>query len=72
MTLTITEQGEECAERSIAVHSRAVRWGNDGVGLQFILTNPEDKRRGRQPQVVDGLDKKALDRFLRQLQNGKS
>jgi len=72
MTLTITEQGEECMERSIAVHSRAVRWGSDGVGLQFILTNPEDKRRGRQPQVVDGLDKKALDRFLRQLQNGKS
>jgi hypothetical protein len=71
MTLTRTDCGEECAERSIAVHSRAVRWGNDGVGLQFVLANPQDIRRGRQVPIVDGLDKRELERFLRQLQNSK-
>jgi hypothetical protein len=71
MTLSRTDCGEECAERSIAVHSRAVRWGNDGVGLQFILASPQDARRGRQVPVVDGLDKRELERFLRLLQNGK-
>jgi hypothetical protein len=71
MTLTITDQGEECAERSIAVHTRAVRWGNDGVGLQFVLSGPEDKRKGRQFSLVDGLDKRALERFLRQIQDGR-
>jgi hypothetical protein len=71
MTLSRTDCGEECAERSIAVHSRAVRWGSDGVGLQFILASPQDARRGLQTPIVDGLDKRELDRFLRQLQNGK-
>jgi hypothetical protein len=70
MTLAL-KGGEECAERSIAVHSRAVRWGADGVGLQFVLANAQNKRRGRQVPVVDELDKRDLDRFLRQLQNGK-
>ena len=72
MTLILTDQGEECAERSIAVHSRAVRWGSDGVGLQFILASPDDKRRGRHAPVVSGLDKRELDRFLRQLQRVRS
>ena len=72
MTLVATERGEECAERSIAVHSRAVRWGNDGVGLQFILASAEEKRRGQQGPIVSGLDKRELDRFLRQLDNGRS
>lgn len=71
MTLTRTDCGEECAERSIAVHSRAVRWGNDGVGLQFVLAQHQDKSRGRNVPIVDGLDKREIDRFLRQLQNGK-
>jgi len=39
MTLQDTKDGEESVEHSISVHSRAVRWGNDGVGLQFI---PQD------------------------------
>ncbi|MGD0902302.1 MAG: hypothetical protein ABR924_05090 [Terracidiphilus sp.] len=71
MTLTRTDRGEECAERSISVHSRAVRWGNDGVGLQFVLANEQEKRLGRHVPVVDGLDKRDLERFLRLFQNGR-
>jgi hypothetical protein len=71
--MTLARKGcEECAERSIAVHSRAVRWGADGVGLQFVLANSQYKRRGRQVALVDELDKRDLDRFLRQLQTGKA
>jgi hypothetical protein len=71
MTLTRTDRGEECAERSISVHSRAVRWGNDGVGLQFVLANEQEKRLGRHVPVVDGLDKRELERFLRLFQSGR-
>jgi len=58
MTLQRTEDGEEVSERSISVLSRAVRWGEDGVGLQFILPKNQD------PQRNDGADRKALERFL--------
>jgi hypothetical protein len=70
--MTITQTGSEVqsAERSISVHSRAVRWGNDGVGLQFVVANSQNKRQGQNP-VVDGVDKKELDRFLRLFQRNK-
>jgi hypothetical protein len=61
MTLQNTSAGEEVAERTICVHSRAVRWGKDGVGLQFVLqTNRND------PSMA-AADRKALDRFLQRL-----
>jgi len=70
MTLQKTANGEESAERAISVHTRAVRWGKDGVGLQFIL--PDDKAATNEPsRLADGVDRKELERFLRQLNKGK-
>lgn len=71
MTLQNTLAGEEIAERSISVLSRAVRWGNDGVGLQFVLNEEghSDKAKGTR---LDGVDRQELDRFLRVLLKGKS
>jgi hypothetical protein len=69
MTLQRTDLGEESQERSISVHSRAVRWGNDGVGLQFILKNSPAMGPGKSP-LVDAVDKKELDRFLEKLRRG--
>jgi uncharacterized membrane protein (UPF0127 family) len=66
MTLQRGDLGEEMAERSIAVQSRAVRWGSDGVGLQFILPDEQDRRRGNGP-ILDAADKKEFERFLGQL-----
>jgi hypothetical protein len=65
MTLQETD-GDESAERSISVHSRAVRWGNDGVGLQFI---PQDAPEARKALNVlaHGVDKKELEQFLDRL-----
>ena len=65
MTLQETD-GEESAEHSISVHSRAVRWGNDGVGLQFIPQDAPEARKGLN-ELVHGVDKKELDQFLERL-----
>jgi hypothetical protein len=68
MTLQNTQAGEEIAERSISVLSRAVRWGNDGVGLQFVLNENDEagKSNGKALQL-DGVNKKELERFLRNI-----
>ena len=71
MTLQSTQAGEEMAERSISVLSRAVRWGNDGVGLQFVLSDEENPRNGKDSHM-DGVNKKELARFLQELLNGKT
>jgi hypothetical protein len=65
MTLQRTDDGDEITERSVAVLSRAVRWGEDGVGLQFILPKAGDARRS------DGVDKKTLEKFLNGLRKPK-
>jgi hypothetical protein len=70
MTLQRTEVGEAKMERSISVHSRAVRWGNDGVGLQFILKSAVSLGQGR-GALVDAVDKKELERFLGDLKRGR-
>jgi hypothetical protein len=64
MTLQRNDLGEEMAERSISVQTRAVRWGSDGVGLQFILAGEQD--RGGAP-IQDAARKKEFERFLEQL-----
>jgi hypothetical protein len=69
MTLQHEEGGESSVERSIAVHSRAVRWGNDGVGLQFILQDSAADLGGSQVQAAG---KRELDQFLSRLRQGKS
>jgi hypothetical protein len=61
MTLQNSAFGEEVAERTICVHSRAVRWGKDGVGLQFVL------QKDMADPSMGAADRKALDRFLHRL-----
>ena len=65
MTLQNTADGEEVAERTICVHSRAVRWGKDGVGLQFVLQNNSGD------PLMAAADRKALDKFLQRLRKTK-
>jgi len=66
MTLQKSESGEEAKERSISVHSRAVRWGADGVGMQFVLADDEDVQSGKLP-LTDAASKEDFNRFLQQL-----
>ena len=72
MTLQKTQAGEEIAERSISVLSRAVRWGNDGVGLQFVLNQDEGNSGKAKGTQIDGVNRNDLARFLQELLNGKA
>jgi hypothetical protein len=65
MTLQNSEFGEEAKERTVCVHSRAIRWGKDGVGLQFVLKDEASD------VTMAAADRKALDRFLTRLRIGK-
>jgi hypothetical protein len=66
MTLQRASDGEANVEKSISVHSRAVRWGNDGVGLQFVPKDDPVARKGLN-ELVNGVSKRELDQFLEQL-----
>lgn len=66
ITLQRTDCGKEVAERTIAVQSRAVRWGPDGVGLRFILSDDEDERQG-EPPISDAAGRKDINHFLKLL-----
>jgi len=63
MTLQEKRDAEESSSRSISVQSKAVRWGNDGVGLEFVLPDTNDRRRG-QSLLEDGVDRRTLEKFL--------
>jgi hypothetical protein len=69
MTLQKREMNGESTERSISVQSKAVRWGEDGVGLEFVLPDGKDRRRG-QNLLEDGADRKSLERFLQGFHSG--
>jgi hypothetical protein len=65
MTLQNNAFGDEVEERTICVHSRAIRWGKDGVGLQFVL------QQESKDLAVAAADRKALDRFLERLRKSQ-
>lgn len=65
MTLQATEMGEEVQERTLCVHCRAVRWGKDGVGLQFVVQKDDGD------PTMAAADRKALDRFLQRLKKSR-
>jgi hypothetical protein len=66
MTLQKSNDGEVIVEKSVSVHCRAVRWGNDGVGLQFVPLDDPDAHKGLN-ELVNGASKKDLDQFLENL-----
>jgi hypothetical protein len=68
MTLQNNERLEDGSEQTIAVQARAVRWGEDGVGLAFVLPDAKNSRHGREV-MENGADQKALDEFLSRFQS---
>jgi Uncharacterized ACR, COG1430 len=66
--MTLTDSTEPTAERSITVNATAMRWGNDGVGLQFVLKNQGDQRHV-QMTGVESIDKKQLEQFLQHIRD---
>jgi uncharacterized membrane protein (UPF0127 family) len=70
MTLQREGEIEKAEERLVAVQTRAVRWGPDGVGLQFVLPEEKDLRRGNKP-LLDAASRQDFERFLKQLTKKK-
>lgn len=68
MTLTRQGKGQEPTKRSITVLAKSVRWGNDGVGLEFVVE--ATKSRNGQPSALDGADSEVLAHFLKSLGEG--
>lgn len=68
LTLTRKERGLFGTENSISVQARAVRWGNDGVGLQFAAGEPQSP--GHLPGG-EGANRRQLDEFLRFLKGSE-
>ena len=44
--MTLTDRHEPTMERSLTLNATVMRWGNDGVGLRFVLQNPKERGRG--------------------------
>lgn len=65
ITLTKTLDDGPRAERSITALATAVRWGDDGVGLEFVR-NTAKKARRREPLPSDGADGEQLGQFVEQ------
>jgi hypothetical protein len=69
--MTLTDREEPTVEHAITVHARVVRWGNDGVGLQFVLrgvANPD----AEEIPLENGADKTQLDQFLGRVRRGNA
>jgi hypothetical protein len=71
MTLCKPDIGQAPSERSITVHAKSVRWGNDGVGLEFVLEAPW-KASKYQASPFDPVDSAHLDSFLKRLTGGNA
>lgn len=63
MTLKKTGSGGAKTDFSISLMAKSSRWGNDGVGLEFVVRDPRKPLSAQ----VEGVDREQLDRFLERL-----
>jgi hypothetical protein len=63
MTLQMRSESETPTTKSISVQAKVVRCGEDGAGIEFLLPDHHDPRRG-QSLFHDGADRKSLEKFL--------
>lgn len=68
MTLQRTDSTGKNLDDSVAIQSRVVRWGSDGLGLAFVVSRSIDAGNGSSTHE-NGVDKKTLDRFLARLKD---
>jgi uncharacterized membrane protein (UPF0127 family) len=71
MTLQRTDSDGQNLDDSIAVQSRVVRWGSDGLGLAFVISRATDSHSSDSLRE-HGADKKTLERFLSRLKEANS
>jgi hypothetical protein len=69
MTLKKTEEGVPRTEYSISLTVKALRWGNDGVGVAFALRDP--RNASYDSLHAQGATREEMDRFLEQIGFGQ-
>jgi len=67
ITLQKGQPGAVSKAGSISVLSEVVRWGEDGTGFNFVL-NDRNLRYEREVSPGDVVDRKTVERFLKQLE----
>ncbi len=67
--MTLTDRHEPTVERSITLHATVMRWGNDGVGLRFVLQSSKDKRNRPSECTAESADIYQVDEFLQKLRS---
>jgi hypothetical protein len=65
---TLTDEREPTTERSITLNAKVVRWGNDGVGLQFMIQRKKDQLRSKLPAHLNPTDIGSTEQFEQFLQ----
>ena len=71
MTLSKPDVGQHPSERSITINARSVRWGNDGVGLEFVVEPKGRSSRSPVSAAAEPVDAAQLDYFLKTFPKGK-
>jgi hypothetical protein len=66
--LTLTDCRKPTIERSLTVNATVVRWGSDGVGLEFVVHNAKDRRQ-RQADGADDVDRMQINSFIQRLRS---
>jgi uncharacterized protein len=67
--MTLTDQRQPTAERSITVNAAVVRWGNDGVGLQFVLQDEKSRSRASSDGMMAGPSRAHVEQFIARLRS---
>lgn len=68
--MTLTDSEVSSVKNQITANTSVVRWGNDGVGLKFVVNDEKALRRGRS-RLVGNTDNEELNRFLDLARSGK-
>ena len=72
--VTLTDRRNPSAERSFTANAKVVRWGNDGVGLQFLLSTRKARRDkgAADADSVDDITIAQVEQFLKVVRKGPS
>ncbi len=67
LRMILTDRRNPSFERTLMLNARVVRWGNDGVGFQFVVTPKKGSRedaRNSLNGLASGVSVEMIDRFL--------
>lgn len=72
--ITLTDKSQSTREFSLTVDAKVVRWGNDGVGLHFLLNDAKD--RDNSPGATDAntasVSKAHIAQFIQLLKSNRA